>query len=155
MLIYNSIMIFLIATLSVCSYQIYKQDFQSSSMQAKVINTAFYSSIILVNALVLARSVLVIRKTLQSLHNAFPNEKLIKIHVVNSCVTSITFFLSTFLLMLEAKERQNDKIKFFNQLAYVIALAFQLYMDMFLLYVIQRFTRLGVRKNEKDKVLGR
>lgn len=83
-------------------------------MQAKVINTAFYSSIILVNALVLARSVLVIRKTLQSLHNAFPNEKLIRIHVVNSCVTSITFFLSTFLLMLEAKERQNDKIKFFN-----------------------------------------
>ena len=115
---------------------------------------AIYSSLMLLNTLILAWSVLKIRKTIQSIKNAFPNEKLIRIHVINCCLSQLTFFL-LLLFFVWAEAGKNFMIYFFNVLVSIIAFAFQLYMDMFLLYVIQRFTRPEIRKSETDKVLGR
>ena len=122
----------------------------------EIYNTAVYSSVMLLNMLILAWSVLKIRKTIKSLKNGFPNEKLIKIHLINSCLATLSFFLSIIFLILVEKTGQTDYvINFFNVLVSLIAFAFQLYMDSFLLYVIQRFTRREIRKSETDKVLGR
>ena len=99
MIIYNSVMTLVIAVLSFIDYKE-----ASVSIQGQIYNNSVLSLIILLNTLILAYSVLVIRKTIQSLQNAFPNEKLIRIHLINSCICSFTFLLSTTVSILVEME---------------------------------------------------
>ena len=74
---------------------------------------------------------------LRSLHNAFPNEKFIGIHVLNSCIYTIFFFVQVItLILLNLKQDQVDdhytyedatlleKLLFSYNLIYIILLAF-------------------------------
>ena len=91
MVIYNAIMTILIGVISVFDYK--KDDWIDDGENAQVEMKAFYCSFVLLNTLILAWSVVVIRKILRSLHNAFPNEKFIGIHVLNSCIYTTFFFI--------------------------------------------------------------
>ena len=166
MIIYNTVMTLMIGALSIFDYN--KKDWIGDEDNAQIYERAFYFGLLLLNTLILTWSVVVIRQMLRSLHNAFPNEKFIGIHVLNSCIYTFLFFVLTIVLILRSKKQiivdccysieiadEFEKILFFYQVIYIILLAFQLYMDIFLLYVISRFTKLTDRGTEQDEVLCR
>ena len=164
MMIYNALMILMIAASSFFDYMKYQWiDFQDEAISY---NKLIFFTLMLLSTLVLAWSVVVIRHTIRSLTNAFPNEKLIRIHIVNSCIYSFLFLILTCLVMVKTikqaqvnddytKEKviQLNKIIVFYEIIYTIMLVFQLYKDIFLLYIISRFTKPSEYKDEQDEVL--
>ena len=120
MIICNVMMTLLISALSVYNY-----DGNWFSAHIEIYNTAAYSSVMLLNMLILAWSILKIRKTIKSLKHGFPNEKLIRIHLINSCLALLSFFLSLiFLLLVDKAGKEDYVINFFNVLVSLIAFAF-------------------------------
>ena len=146
-----------------------KNDWIDQSSIAENIDNNLLTFLLLLNTLVLAVSVIKIRKRIQSLHNAFPNEKFIAIHVINSIIYTVLYFVLGIMIILQnAKLQENSedgptpelelellKIFYFYELIYMIMLVFQIYMDCFLLYLILRFTNSSTRGTEQDEVLGR
>ena len=53
--------------------------------------------IFLINVSILAYSVIRIRSIVKSLHNAFPNEALVRVHLINSFVTALIWLLLTIM----------------------------------------------------------
>ena len=163
-MIYNALMILMIAASSFFDYMKYQWfDFQDEAISY---NKLIFFTLMLLSTLVLAWSVIVIRHTIRSLTNAFPNEKLIRIHIVNSCIYSFLFLILTSLVMVKTikqaqvnddytKEKviQLNKIIFSYEIIYTIMLVFQLYKDIFLLFIISRFTKPSEYKDEQDEVL--
>ena len=90
-------------TLLIAALCVYNYDGNWFDPRIELYNTAAYSSVMLLNMLILAWSVLKIRQTIKSLKNGFPNEKLIKIHLINSCLAILSFFLSLIFLLLVEK----------------------------------------------------
>lgn len=86
----NSFMTLLIAL--IVAYDLLKFDWISDHAKADDISKVLFSSLMLFNTLILAFSVVKIRQMLNSLHNAFPNEYLIGIHVINSAIYTLLFF---------------------------------------------------------------
>ena len=134
MMIYNALMILMIASSSLFDYMKY-QWFNKN--EAISYNKLIFFTLILLSTLVLAWSVVVIRHTIRSLTNAFPNEKLIRVHIVNSCIYSFLFLILTSLLIVKTlkqvevnndytkyKAIQLNKIIFFYEIIYTIMLVF-------------------------------
>ena len=86
----NSFMTLLIAL--IVAYDFLKFDWMSDHAEADTISRFLYSGLMLFNTLILTFSVIKIRQMLNSLHNAFPNEYLIGIHVINSAIYTLLFF---------------------------------------------------------------
>ena len=70
---------------------------------AEIISDFFYNAVLLFNAFILACSAVRIRKTIKSLHNVFPNEGFIKVHVANSILYTIlyTVYIITVLVLFK------------------------------------------------------
>ena len=126
---------------------------------------------LLLNAIVLTYSVIRIRRRINRLPNAFPNENLIAVHVLNSFIYTLLQLIVCIIMVIQNaklndKELYQDgppkelilalfKIFYTYDLVYIVTLIFQLYMDCFLLYLILRFTNANARDTEKDQLLGR
>ena len=102
MIIYNTVMTLMIGALSIFDYN--KNNWVEKDDDAQIYERAFYFGLLLLNTLILTWSVVVIRQMLRSLHNAFPNEKFIGIHVLNSCIYTFLFFILTIVLILRSKK---------------------------------------------------
>ena len=87
--------------------------------------------------MILACSAVKIRSLLKSLHNAFPNEKFIGIHVFNSVLYTFLFFVLTILMITQNRISNslknhydedtallNFKLLFFYNVVYIVLLAF-------------------------------
>ena len=59
--------------------------FESQNLGAQIAEF-IKSSILLLNAIILAYCVCSIRSTIKQLHNVFPNESFIRVHLINSFV---------------------------------------------------------------------
>ena len=114
-----------------------QNDWVSNADNANVEMKAIYCSFVLLNTMILAFSVVIIRKILRSLHNAFPNEKFIGIHVLNSFIYTTFFFVQMVLLVLKDFKQtevndeysieaatQLEKILFSYEIIYIILVAF-------------------------------
>ena len=134
MMIYNALMILMIAASSLFDYMKYQWFNRDEAISY---NKLIFFTLILLSTLVLAWSVFVIRHTIRSLTNAFPNEKLIRVHIVNSCIYSFLFLILTSLLIVKTlkqvevnndytvyKAIQLNKIIFFYEIIYTIMLVF-------------------------------
>ena len=134
MMIYNALMILMIAASSLFDYMKYQWFNRDEAISY---NKPIFFTLILLSNLVLAWSVVVIRHTIRSLTNAFPNEKLIRVHIVNSCIYSFLFLILTSLLIVKTlkqvqvdndytkyKAIQLNKIMFFYEIIYTIMLVF-------------------------------
>ena len=108
MVVYNAVMILMIVALGIYNYLMQRWH---ANVKAFTYGLAFYFAIMLVNTLILAWSVIAIRKMLKSLKNAFSNDKFIGIHVINSCIYSLIVFLPTISLMIlvETDEKNEDR----------------------------------------------
>ena len=138
---------------------------------AEDIDQSLITLVLLLNAIVLTYSVIRIRRRINRLPNAFPNENLIAVHVLNSFIYTLLQLIVCIIMVLQntklnEKELYPDgppkelilalfKIFYTYDLVYIITLIFQLYMDCFLLYLILRFTNANARDTEKDQLLGR
>ena len=133
-MIYNALMILMIAASSLFDYMKYQWFNRDEAISY---NKLIFFTLILLSTLVLAWSVFVIRHTIRSLTNAFPNEKLIRVHIVNSCIYSFLFLILTSLLIVKTlkqvevnndytvyKAIQLNKIIFFYEIIYTIMLVF-------------------------------
>ena len=135
---------------------------------AEIISDFFYNAVLLFNAFILACSAVRIRKTIKSLHNVFPNEGFIKVHVANSILYTIlyTVYIITVLVLFkiaDADDIPDDnkskkrlrllKAEFFSNMSYIVVDVFTFYMDLFLLYLILRFTKGSKKESGKDKML--
>ena len=134
MMIYNALMILMIAASSLFDYMKYQWFNRDEAISY---NKLIFFTLILLSTLVLAWSVVVIRHTIRSLTNAFPNEKLIRVHIVNSCIYSLLFLILTSLLIVKTlkqvqvdndytkdKAIQLDKIIVCYEIIYTIMLVF-------------------------------
>ena len=167
MLLFNTVMSLLFLGSVIFHYK--KNDWIDQGNVAENIDNNLLTFLLLLNTLVLAVSVIKIRRRIQCLHNAFPNEKFIAVHVINSIIYTVLYFVLGIMIILQnAKLQENSedgptpeleleliKIFYFYELIYMIMLVFQIYMDCFLLYLILRFTNSNTRGTEQDEVLGR
>ena len=95
-------MTLMIGALSIFDFN--KTNWIHDEADAQIYERAFYFGLLLLNTLILTWSVVVIRQMLRSLHNAFPNEKFIGIHVINSCIYTFLFFILTIVLILRFRK---------------------------------------------------
>ena len=104
-------------------------------------------AILLINVSVLAYSVVRIRNIVKSMHNAFPNEALVRVHLINSFIYTLLWLILTLMSVLGATTKDSvseltfDKLIFYQTTFYCIYDVFSLYMDCFLMYLIWRFTK--------------
>ena len=89
--VYNVIMTLLIAGQSVFNLKCF--DWIDSEKLAENISENLYEAILLLNAIILAYSVVRIRRAIKSLHNAFPNESFMRVHLANSFVYAILYMI--------------------------------------------------------------
>ena len=116
----------------------------------------FKASILFVNAGILANCVWSIRSTIKQLHNVFPNEAFIRVHLANTFIYAALYLIFGFMsiadsemeLKFAAKEMPESsdflnliKMRFFYDLVYILIIIFCIYMDLFLLYLVYRFTK--------------
>ena len=95
---YNVVMTLLLAGYSI--YQIGSIHWIRSAQLATNIAEIIFETILLVNAAILAYSVIYIRKAIKSLHNAFPNEKFICVHLINSFVYAILYAILSIMTIV-------------------------------------------------------
>ena len=109
MIIYNAIMILMIVANGVFYYvkDIWLEQLHMGL--ALTYSFTLYDTIMLVNTLILAWSVIAIRKMLKALKNAFTNDRLIGIHIVNLCIYLIIGFIQIIPLILIDKTDENNK----------------------------------------------
>ena len=107
MMIYNVIMTLMIMAYGIFFY--WKGSwFKKSYSVALTFALAFFYALMLVSTLILAWSVVAIRKMLQSLPGAFSNGKLIGIHIFNSCTNVfIVFIVAIPLILLDQTDQKN------------------------------------------------
>ena len=158
MFLFNTCMILLLLLVAIFNFK--KFDWIENETIAENIDNNLLTTILLLNALILAYSVIKIRRMIKRLHNAFPNESFIAVHVINSFIYAVLYLILGIMLII-----QNDKLEeiseyelpppelslqllkifFYYELVYMMTLVFQIYMDGFLLYLILRFTNTNAR----------
>ena len=158
MFLFNTCMILLLLLVAIFNFK--KFDWIENETIAENIDNNLLTTILLLNALILAYSVIKIRRMIKRLHNAFPNECFIAVHVINSFIYAVLYLILGIMLII-----QNDKLEeiseyeqpppelslqllkifFYYELVYMMTLVFQIYMDGFLLYLILRFTNTNAR----------
>ena len=67
----------------------------------EVVYKILYFSLLLMNTMILTCAVLIIRKLLKSLHNAFPNELFVGIHAINSIIYTLLVFTLTLIILIQ------------------------------------------------------
>ena len=101
------IKLFIVAMTCLIGFQSYFQlksyDWIDNYKLAENIDEIMYESILLLNAFILAYSVVRIRQTIKSLHNAFTNESFIRVHLVNSIIYAILWLVFGGVLVAENK----------------------------------------------------
>ena len=90
-LFYNVAMAFLIAGYSVFNLKSF--DWINNHKLCTNINEILYETILLLNAVILAFSVVRIRSIIKQVHSAFPNENFIRVHLANSFAYAILYFI--------------------------------------------------------------
>ena len=151
-IIYTVLMGLLIAFYQLFSYMSY--DWIDSPLLAQNIQEVCNEGILLLNAIILAYSVWCIRQTIQTLLHVFPNESFIGVHLANSFAYAILYLI---LGAMAIKRRRLNKrigfnpghelilkyikINFYYDLIFIIIIIFSVYMDLFLLYLVFRFTK--------------
>ena len=91
-----------------------------------------YETILMLNAFILAYSAVRIRRTIRSLNNAFPNENLIKVHIVNSFIYAFLFIFLFIMVVAKGKAvnqfladvRSHEKMLHLYKVLYYFWLAF-------------------------------
>ena len=99
MIALNTIMALMIG--AICLFDYEKSKWIDDPDKELLYNKMLYFAILLLNTLILALSVVKIRSLLRSLHNAFPNEKFIAVHVLNSGIYTFLFLVVSILMMLQ------------------------------------------------------
>ena len=109
MIVYTVLMTILIA-----GYWIFELDanklFDSEILGSNIAEVV-KSSILLLNAIILAYCVWCIRLTIKQLHNVFPNESFIRVHLINSFVYAFLYLIFAGISIAESK----INIKFNNE----------------------------------------
>ena len=79
------------------------------------------------------------------MHNAFPNEALVRVHLINSFVISLLWLLITIVSIVgdEVANSIYEDISFYYVVLTLTYDVFSSYMDLFLIYLIFRFTKEG------------
>ena len=98
MLLFNTTMTLLLLALVIFDYK--KYDWIKRQNTADNLDENLHTMILLLNTLVLAFSVIKIRRRIKCLHNAFPNEKFIAIHVINSLIYTLLYFILGIMLIV-------------------------------------------------------
>lgn len=120
----------------------------------KGVGNALQSALNVANAIILAYASWTIRKTIKAQSNVMPNQHLISVHITNSVIFAVLFTVESTIKEIALKAlREEDlhitppimlrveKIEFSYWVVIIITLAFTLYMDLFLIILIVRFTR--------------
>ena len=107
MLVFNTVIMMMVGVMAL--YDFNKYNWVDDSDKALISNRVLYFSLILLNTMILACSAVRIRSLLRSLHNAFPNEKFIGIHVLNSVLYTFLFFVLTIIMILQ--NRMSESLK--------------------------------------------
>ena len=95
----------------------------------------FKASILLVNAGILANCVWSIRGTIKQLHNVFPNEAFIRVHLANTFIYAVLFLIFGFISIADSETELSFaaeemplpsdflnliKMRFFYNLVYIL-----------------------------------
>ena len=128
----------------------------------------FAEGLLVMGVAFLAYSAWLIRKTIKQHSILFPNEKLVRLHLFNSIMYAAMFLLSSFLSSWNMLIITNDdfewfstesikamEISFYYEVFTDFADFFSVYMDLFLIYLIIRFTRNDKLLLINDNLLGR
>ena len=147
MAIYNTAMTLACICLGIYTY--FRRQWIEDFALAQFILYAVFFALLLLNTVTLAWSVVVIRRLLKSLDNTFTNENFIGIHLINSCVYMFLLFIITVIEIVEVRNTSKlksspnhelevfqEKILFADWITYTVILTFQIYYDMFLLYLV-------------------
>ena len=86
-----------------CVFQQFSFDWIGNNKLAEDIDEIIFETILLLNAFILAYSAMHIRKTIKSLNNAFPNESFIRVHLANSFVYAILYFVLGIMTIMQNK----------------------------------------------------
>ena len=98
LIVYNGIMTLLLAGYSI--YQLGSIRWIDSERLATNIAEIIFETILLINAVILVYSVILIRKAIKSLHNAFPNEIFIRVHLINSFIYVILYAILSIMTIV-------------------------------------------------------
>ena len=168
MIVYTVLMTTLIAGYWI--FELNTSKLFNSQLLGANIAEAMKTGILLLNAIILAYCVWCIRKSIKQLHNVFPNESFIRVHLINSFVYATLYLIFAAISIAETKiniQFNNEetptvetylkmmKIFFFYDFVFILIIIFSIYMDLFLLYLILRFTKASLQATGKDLVLER
>ena len=98
MFLFNTGMILLLLFIAIFNYK--KFDWIKNQTIAENVDNNLLTSILLLNALILAYSVIKIRRMIKRLHNAFPNECFIAVHVINSFIYAVLYFILGIMIIV-------------------------------------------------------
>ena len=98
----------------------------------------------------------------------FPNEAFIRVHLANTFVYAVLYLTFGFISIADSetelefvtKEMPESKdfltlmkMRFFYDLIFILICVFSIYMDLFLLYLVYRFTKVSLQTKNRDLVL--
>ena len=117
-----------------------------------------YMTILLLNSFFLGYAVFQMRRTIKALSSTFPNEKFIRIHLANVLIYTILYlFIGAFFVAIQREREELTYLKIFFSMEalYIFIDVFGFYMDLFLIYLILRFTKPHIKETGQDLVLGK
>ena len=98
------------------------------------------------------------RRAITSANISIPNDRLVIVHVTNFAVWCALGAFATVLYFLEGKldsPTGNNRIEFSYNIFSTVTYLFEIYMNMFLLYLITRFASENKNAETRDPILGR
>ena len=117
-------------------------------------------TILFLNLFFFGYAVFRMRRTIKSMNSTFHNEKFMRIHFVNVLIFTILYLIVCGLFYAMNTEEEKTIVPLMKKIYYLNILlifidVFSFYMDLFLIYLILRFTKPHLKVTGHDLVLGK